>query len=195
MGDLLYVYICSLNAKSKDTKPCQLGHGEGRRTLPKLSFTLCAKTIHTFLFLIILLSASVGLNLLTYHGEWKEQRSEEELWLDCCPSVQHQQLRQHIYQRAPSGIIFKTICFKWGLMHQTHTHIYTHTHIMKAKIMEKHFIPKRYSWVSLFYSFGHLSRTFASNALMLGGCTCLLRHRQANSFLGLIIFIVTLLIP
>lgn len=66
---LLYVYICSLNAKSKDSKPCQPGRGEGRRTLPKLSSTLCAKTIHMFLFLIILLSASVGLNLLTYHGE------------------------------------------------------------------------------------------------------------------------------
>lgn len=168
---------------------------EGEPSLLKLSSTLWAKTFHTLLFKpFFCLPVLDWICSLIMKSDTEEQRREEGLRLECCPSGQHQQLRQPIYQRARSGIIFKTVCFKWGFTHQTHTHIYTCIHIMKRKIMEKPFIPKRYSWVSLFYSFGHFSlEDICIN--VLGCCACLLRQRKTNSFPSLIVFTVALLIP
>lgn len=184
MGNVLNVYICSLNAKSKDYK-----------TLSAQLHSLCQNHSHVpFFNHSFVCQCWIEFAHLSRRvkgaAEWR--RAVVGLLPFCATSAvasahlptssEWHHFQDHLLQvrlDAPN----------------THSHIHTHTHIMKAKIMEKHFIPKRYSWVSLFYSFGHFSRTFASNALMLGGCTCLLRHRQANSFLGLILFIVTLLIP
>lgn len=171
-------------AKVKSPKPCQPeGRGEGRRTLPQLSPSLCQNHSHVPFF-----NHSFVCQCWIEFAHLSRRVKGAAGWggavFGLLPFCATSAAGSAHLPTSSEWHHFQDCLLQGGLMHQTCTHIYTHTRIMKTRIMEKHFIPKRYSWVSLFYSFGHFSTTFASNALMLGGCTLSATPQTSKLFPG-----------